>query len=107
MPKTKMKCNEPMPELETDSLNIATLAGLHTHARTITRILPGHMLATADQLATTMKTVMQPKNRDQLVQLHRALEALAHHNHALGLTTLVRPADHPLVARHIIPREEK
>lgn len=91
------KKNEPQ------SLTLTTLSGTFESSRTICRLLKVDIASTYDRMAQNLKNLCHPKNRDQLVEFHHALNALDNHSEQLGATTLVAPLDHPLVVRHDAP----
>jgi hypothetical protein len=85
---------------EAQSLSLQTLSGTYESSRSVCRLIKVDIASTYDRLALNLKSLCHPKNRQQLVELHQALNALDDHSTALGTTTLVAPLDHPLVVRH-------
>jgi len=85
------------------SLSLLTLSGTFEASRAVVRLTKVDIASTYDRLAANLKSLCHPKNRDQLIELHHALNALEDHSLALGQTTLVAPLDHPLVVRHDAP----
>lgn len=83
----------PTPE----ALQLRTLSGTYEAARTVVLITHIETVSTFTQLAQRLRLIA--KDSQQLVELYDALNKLHEHNHVLGLTTLVRPSDHPLVTR--------
>lgn len=90
-------------EVRLHGLDIATLAGTYEAARAVVRLLPAHTLSTVDQLNAHIKKSM--RKRELMVELFRAIEHLEQHTRVLGATTLVKPADHPLVIRQTLPKD--
>lgn len=86
-------------------LTVSTLATIFVHARTVTRLLPAHKLSTIDQLIDHFDRMTS--RRKEMMELFRALEHLEQDSRILGATTLVRPADHPLVIRQTLPPPAK
>lgn len=81
------------------SLQLVTLSGTYEAARDVTRLTKIEVCSTFDRLAQQLKTLSSPKGREDLIRLHQALDRLDRASMTLGLTTLVQPADHPLVIR--------
>ena len=78
-------------------LEIRTLSGLYEAARNVLHIMPIDTISTYTQMEARLKQVL--KDKDLVMQLHYSLEELNRWSATLGNTTLVNPADHPLVTR--------
>ena len=96
----KSNGHAPIPE----SLQLRTLSGTYEAARAVTLLTHIETVSTFDQLAQRLRLIA--KDKQQVVELYDALNRLHEHNHVLGLTTLVRPSDHPLVTR-LAPKESR
>lgn len=95
--KLRMPAAPPTPQ----PLRLHTLADMYIHSRTVSLLLPAQDISTGDQLAAVMREVM--RDRARMLNLLYALQQLGAAAATLGATTLVHPADHPLVVRHTLP----
>ena len=95
------------PKLPANSqpLQLRTLSGVYESARAVVRALDVPTTATYSQFAAKLKSLAQPRQIDQLKALFTALNQLHKHSGTLGSTTLVTPADHPLVVRDTFTKE--
>ena len=82
-----------------EALQLTTLSGTYESARAVVRVTKIDTCTTADQLAQRLRALAQPKNREDLFELFKSLDRLSEASQTLGLTTLIRPSDHPLVTR--------
>jgi hypothetical protein len=96
----------PDPDDEIDGLRLHTLAGAYWAAHRVVQLLDIESINTVDQLLKRWtNTSRGPQGRAHMVLLLRALHDLAEHTNQLAVTTLIRAVDHPLVTRHLIPKE--
>lgn len=84
-------------------LELRTLSGTYEAARAVVHLLKVETNSTYTQLQQTLRNLAQPKAIDDLKELFHALDALDDNIKVLGQTTLIRPLDHPLVTRHMLP----
>jgi hypothetical protein len=82
---------------EPEGMRLSTLATTFTAARAVCTVFPMGTISTYQQLKNRLLAVS--KSKDELKQLFDALDSLNNESRVLGLTTLVRPADHPLYTR--------
>lgn len=78
-------------------LTLGTLSGVYIESDRVLKLTQIDMLGTYALLAKRLQTIA--KNPDLLKELYDTLDRLHGHNRVLGLTTLIHPADHPLVIR--------
>lgn len=90
----------------TSSLQIRTLSGVFETSRAVVRAINIEQCSTYNHLAKELRRLTLPSNRDRLIELFNALERLEQESLILGLTTLIKPSDHPLVIRETIPDKE-
>lgn len=100
MSKTQTLPHDP-PDDEIDGLRLHTLAGAYWAAHQIVQLLGVRQVNTVDQLNRHWRRLPRPTQ----IRVLRALQDLLEHTDQLAVTTLIRPVDHPLVTRHLIPHE--
>lgn len=94
------KPTEPQP------LTLQMLSGSYEAARTVLNVIPIQKISTFTQLKAHLKKIAN--DSDQVIVLYDALERLDTHSLEVGLTTLVRALDHPLVPRtSSVPKDKR
>lgn len=86
-------------------LDLRTLSGVYESGRSVVRLIDMSRISTYSQLAQQLASLA--KNKDAVHELFDAFERLRVSTLRLGLVTLVKPADHPLVIRERLPEEEE
>jgi hemoglobin-like flavoprotein len=99
----KKKLNGTSPNGE--GLKLGTLATTFESARMVAAVTQIGHCSTYQHLARALLTVT--KNKDQLKILYHALEQLDASVCDMGNTTLIKPLDHPLVHRHLLPADQE
>lgn len=78
-------------------LTLETLSCTYVAGRSVVRLSQIDTCSTYAQLSARLMQIA--KDKERLKELYDALEKLSQHTRVLGLTTLIQPAEHPLVVR--------
>ena len=85
---------------QAEPLKLSTMSNAFEAARQVTALTQIAKCATFSQFAARLKALgSSPKHKEEMIALFDALNRLDASSATLGNTTLIHPAEHPLVVR--------